>query len=132
MSRPTKEDPASYKGPREIIVTKNKCGFCATEDHDKCAHEIPWFEKLWICPCDCNKNWVPVDVGDVSMAPNGKTRKKRVKETQDEMRDVQLPAETGQPSDADETHGDMRERVDEDSDSGLEERGDDSDPESDG
>lgn len=129
MARPTKDDPESYKGPREIIITKNKCGFCATEDHHKCSHEIPWFEKLWICPCECNKNWVPVDVGDASMGPKPKTKKEK-KENANEVRDVQLPTETGQHDDVDETYGDLREAGDSDSEDGLEERGTDGDDES--
>lgn len=108
MSRPTKEDPASYKGPREIIITKNKCGFCATEDHNKCAHEIPWFEKLWVCPCDCNKNWVPVDVGDVSMAPKGKTGKRKPKETEDEVRTMRDDGDSGLDVETSESRGTLR------------------------
>ena len=82
-------DPRSYKGPRTPIVKKNPCGFCNTGDHDKCCHEIPWFEKLWICPCDCNKNWKPQDLGNEVT-----TKKKKVKEDEQErvnQRDEENP-----------------------------------------
>jgi hypothetical protein len=25
-------------------------------------HELAWFEKLWLCGCECNKDWKPVAV----------------------------------------------------------------------
>lgn len=67
MSRVNNDDPNSYKGPRTPIIKKHPCGFCNSGDHDKCCHEIPYFEKLWICPCTCNKNWVPKDLGTATI-----------------------------------------------------------------
>lgn len=131
MSRPVKEDPASYKGPREIIHMKGKCGFCSTEDHDKCAHEIPWFEKLWICSCDCNKNWVPVDVGDASMAPGGKTKKRKTKETEDEVRTVRDDGDPGFDEEDGEPRGTLRDDSGSDEgEAGMEEQPGDSDSDS--
>jgi hypothetical protein len=57
------EKPEDYKGPRTPIVTKHPCGFCNANDHHMCRHELAYYEKLWICPCTCNKNWVPKDLG---------------------------------------------------------------------
>lgn len=62
MAKPD-EKPQDYKGPRTPIITKNVCGFCNAGDHELCRHELPYYEKLWICPCECNKNWKPIDLG---------------------------------------------------------------------
>jgi hypothetical protein len=66
------EKPEDYKGPRTPIELKNPCGFCNASDHHMCKHELPYYEKLWICGCECNKGWKPVDLG-------GETKKRRVK-----------------------------------------------------
>jgi C4-type Zn-finger protein len=60
MARET-NDPDEWTGTRTVIPTV-ACGFCSTKDHNLCPHEIPWFDKLWICGCDCNKSWKPKDV----------------------------------------------------------------------
>jgi len=54
-------DPDEWTGTRTVLPYK-QCGFCSTDDHHLCPHEIPWFDKLWICGCDCNKSWKPKDV----------------------------------------------------------------------
>ena len=41
------------------ISKMQPCGWCATKDHDNCKHEIRYYEKLWICGCECNKDWIP-------------------------------------------------------------------------
>lgn len=70
------EKPQDYKGPREPIVTKNPCGFCNAGDHHMCRHELPYYEKLWICPCTCNKNWVPKDLGSAAKIKPTKRKEK--------------------------------------------------------
>ena len=117
MARP-EEKPQDYKGPREAIVMKHACGFCNAGDHHMCMHELPYYEKLWICSCECNKGWKPIDLGGES------SKRKRVK---DEVRDVQLPSQAGQPSDAREPSGDLREPVVQDGEDNLEGRPDDFD-----
>jgi hypothetical protein len=74
------EKPQDYRGPREPIVTKHPCGFCNAGDHPLCRHELPYYEKLWICPCDCNKGWVPQDLG--SAVKISKSKKREEKETE--------------------------------------------------
>jgi hypothetical protein len=99
MARP-EEKPQDYKGPREAIMMKHPCGFCNAGDHPLCRHELPYYEKLWICTCDCNKGWKPKDLGSTT------TEKKRRKT--DEVRDMQLPAEPEQPSDSTEPSTDVQ------------------------
>ena len=111
------QKPQDYKGPRTPIQLENPCGFCNASDHHLCVHELPYYEKLWICGCECNKGWKPIDLG-------GDTKKKRVK---DEVRDVQLPAEARQPSDVSEPSGDLRTEDLQDSEDSLEGRPDDFD-----
>jgi hypothetical protein len=66
------EKPQDYKGVRTPIQLENPCGFCNASDHHMCPHELPYYEKLWICGCECNKGWKPVDLG-------GETMKRRIK-----------------------------------------------------
>lgn len=33
-----------------------------TGDCKDCKHELGYYEKLWICGCECNKDWQPVAV----------------------------------------------------------------------
>lgn len=60
------------------------CGFCSTPSkYDEqgngihnCVHELPWFDKLWICSCECNSEWKPVAVvvekdGSLGPVPEG-------------------------------------------------------------
>ena len=51
-----------WVGTRQVIPLESKCGYCLETSHDKCPHEIAWYDKLWICGCDCNKSWKPVNV----------------------------------------------------------------------
>ena len=118
------QKPQDYKGPRTPIQLENPCGFCNASDHHMCMHELPYYEKLWICGCECNKGWKPIDLGGES------SKRKRVK---DEVRTVQLPNESG--SDADPTpasSGDLRESSSEGSSDSVEELGVDSNPDGSG
>jgi C4-type Zn-finger protein len=99
MARP-EEKPQDYKGPREAIIMKHACGFCNAGDHHMCMHELPYYEKLWICSCECNKGWKPKDLG--STTPEKKRRKI------DEVRDMQLPAEPEQLDNSTEPGSDVQ------------------------
>lgn len=113
------DNPSLYKGPRTPIVMSRICGFCNAKECNKCAHEIPYFEKLWICPCTCNKGWKPKDLG--GELPEKKRRKK------DEVRVLQLPDETGQPGEAGDAPGISVHGGSQDGSSSLEEQSDNSD-----
>ena len=53
--------PDEWFGTR--TVSKNSaCRFCLDTFHHNCAHEIAWFDKLWVCSCSCNASWVPKNV----------------------------------------------------------------------
>lgn len=84
------DNPLHYIGPRTPIITKHPCGFCNAKECNKCVHEIPYFEKLWICPCTCNKSWVPKDLGTVS-----KEKTKRKEKKNDEGRTSGEPSDGG-------------------------------------
>lgn len=80
------------------------CGFCSApttlgdgvlpEGQHNCVHELPFFDKLWLCSCECNSEWKPVAVvvekdGTIGAVPENlivaeymdtKTRKKKAKE----------------------------------------------------
>jgi hypothetical protein len=31
------------------------CGYCYTNDHDRCRPEIKWYDKVWYCYCETCK-----------------------------------------------------------------------------
>lgn len=33
----------------------HKCGWCITSHHKDCKRKIEYFDKVWLCECDCNK-----------------------------------------------------------------------------
>ena len=36
--------------------TSRVCGYCYTNDHERCRPEIKWYDKVWYCYCEtCNK-----------------------------------------------------------------------------
>jgi hypothetical protein len=41
------------------ILSKVNCGFCMTGHHTSCCiRTSPYYNKIWICPCDCDKSLV--------------------------------------------------------------------------
>jgi hypothetical protein len=74
------ETPESYTGPREVVWRKSKCGWCIDRLHETCVHEIPYYEKLWICGCECNKNWKPQAIGTKTEENKSDKRRKRGRE----------------------------------------------------
>lgn len=56
------DSPLDWYGVRTVIPMERKCGFCADKRCAGCPHEIAWYEKLWICGCECNLNYVPQKV----------------------------------------------------------------------
>jgi phosphosulfolactate phosphohydrolase-like enzyme len=64
------------------------------EGQHSCVREIPFFDKLWICSCECNSEWKPYAVvvekdGSIGAAPENlvvaeymthKAKKKQAKE----------------------------------------------------
>lgn len=64
MSSNNSKDQRSeeWTGTRQVIPLQGSCGFCRDTFHEKCCHEIGWYDKLWICGCSCNKAWKPVNV----------------------------------------------------------------------
>ena len=67
-----KEDPNAWFGTREVVYLERPCGFCQDSFHNNCAHEIGWFDKLWICGCTCNKSWKPMEVTVAKKTKEGK------------------------------------------------------------
>lgn len=94
------EMPQDYRGPRTVIRSKGTiCGWCLTQNHEDCKHELAYYDKLWVCSCTCNDSWVPQDVGTIEP----ETKKKRGK---DVLRDLPVSPEAGQEGSADSSHGD--------------------------
>jgi len=52
---------STWTGER-IVIPYESCGYCATGHHGGCRGEIGYFEKLWVCGCECNADWVPIAV----------------------------------------------------------------------
>jgi hypothetical protein len=103
MTKRLPENPQDYKGPRTPIRGKGTlCGWCNSDDHKNCKHELAYYEKLWICSCSCNDNWVPQDLGG-TIEPE--TKKKRGK---DVLRDLQVSANPGETGSVDSPHGEER------------------------
>jgi hypothetical protein len=72
-----------------------------TGHHDSCKHETSHYDRLWICPCECNKGWVPRDVGsgEIVEAPS----KKKVSSSEDDE-----PEEDDEPSETRAKNGTVR------------------------
>lgn len=34
-------------------VVRTLCGWCSTNDHDECKRELLWYEKHYVCKCEC-------------------------------------------------------------------------------
>ena len=76
------DNPEDYKGPRTVIRSKGTtCGWCMSEQHESCKHELAYYDKLWICNCKCNDNWIPQDVGTALEEKNDKRRRGRGKDS---------------------------------------------------
>jgi hypothetical protein len=77
-----------YRGSRKPIRLGFACYECnpwrvgfsveLEPNCEKCQHEMPWFEKLWICGCKCNDDWVPQQVGDPEFDPPAAKKKRHV------------------------------------------------------
>ena len=103
MARKSADDPSGWYGTRRVSWVM-PCGFCSApttlgdgvlpEGEHNCVHELPFFDKLWLCSCECNSEWKPVAVvvekdGTIGAVPENlivaeymdtKTRKKKAKE----------------------------------------------------
>ena len=108
MARAKSDNPQDYKGPRTPIRGKGTlCGWCNADDHENCKHELPFYEKLWICSCKCNDSWVPQDLGGPAEEKNDKRRVSRKDNratdddsTGDQLADEELPDEVSDSSDS--------------------------------
>lgn len=76
-------DPASYKGGR-YVSRGTICGWCIDGFHESCKHEHSFFDKLYVCRCDCNKDWVPQDLGTGEIKPVEKPKPKPIEITGEE------------------------------------------------
>ena len=74
------DSPDNWFGTRTVIQSETKCGWCITNDCANCHHELGYYEKLWICGCKCNVNWVPQAV-TVERKDHVETTKKRTTST---------------------------------------------------
>ena len=60
------DNPTDWAGTRKPRHMTIRCGWCMDADvftepryHASCIHEIGYFDALYVCPCDCNADWVP-------------------------------------------------------------------------
>lgn len=63
---PLSDSPDRWTGTRTVSLNLTCCGPCMdamvheTESyHEKCRHEVGWYDKLWVCGCECNAGWIP-------------------------------------------------------------------------
>lgn len=104
MATVRRDTPQNYTGGRVVHRIKAKCGWCMDAIHEKCKHETAYYEKLWLCGCECNKDWTPVDVGayEIVRAP-----KKEEEELPDDLPDVRVTADPGSDSSDEDPRGDV-------------------------
>jgi hypothetical protein len=79
-----------YKGSRKPVRLTTPCQECnrwrlgfgieLEPGCDKCKHETAWFDKLWVCGCKCNDDWVPQQVGDPEFDLPAAKKKRQVAE----------------------------------------------------
>ena len=63
MARSSNTDsPDNWFGTRRIVQMEIGCGWCLTNNCSGCKHELGYYDRLYICGCKCNTNWVPVAV----------------------------------------------------------------------
>lgn len=100
-SMPRREEPEDYKGGRVVVINTVPCGWCMTGYHTDCKHETSHYDRLWVCPCECNTGWVPQDLGsgEIFLDPP----KKRAVATDDDE-----PEDDGQPSELKAKNGTVR------------------------
>lgn len=98
-----KDSPLAWTGVRKVAWTNVPCGWCSTAlleesdegTHKGCAHEIAWYDNLWLCGCECNAEWKPRAVvvlkgGELGEVPEdlviaaAVARKRRSKKKQEE------------------------------------------------
>jgi len=80
-------------------VIRNKrtvCGWCQSEDCKNCKRQINYYDKIYLCGCDCAKDYWP----------EGQPREEE-KETENEVRTMRVSDEAGQHAESDDTPGDM-------------------------
>lgn len=59
------DSPENWGGTR-VPMLSTLCGWCQDalileqeSYHRGCRHETGYYDKLWVCGCDCNADWVP-------------------------------------------------------------------------
>lgn len=108
MARKSADDPSSWYGTREVSWVL-PCGHCTTPSSadvaagnpHRCIHELPWFEKLWLCGCECNKDWKPVAVvvekdGTIAPTPEGIVIREREERSSKSKKKQEQAAQTEQ------------------------------------
>lgn len=101
-----RDDPLDHKGPMQLIRNeRTKCGWCLSNDCEHCKPELTYYDRLYVCGCKCQDGYVPEGVRNGSIQLQ--EEKKRGKE--DDLRDVQLRTEAGQPEDVEDSPGELRE-----------------------
>jgi len=56
----------TWHGTRTVAWGAVPCGWCIDASitgqdsyHRGCKHEVAYYEKLWLCSCECNSEWTP-------------------------------------------------------------------------
>ena len=48
--------------------SKRICGFCMTRHHENCKPKITYYDKVWICECECREE--PNEITEESNSSN--------------------------------------------------------------
>lgn len=82
MARSSSTDSSeNWFGTRTVIRMEVSCGWCLTNNCSGCKHELGYYDRLYICGCKCNTNWVPVAVEVERKIEDAKTKTTRTRRT---------------------------------------------------
>ena len=122
-----RESPADHKGPMQLIRSvRTTCGWCLSQDCEHCKPELTYYDRIYVCGCKCQDEYVPQGVQDGSIQ-----LQEEKKGSKDDLRDMQLQPEARQHESSEDSPGELREPASsgEASDGSLEEQPADGNPE---
>lgn len=96
MAKSSSAVPGSTWSGERVVIPYESCGYCSTSQHSGCRGEIGYYEKLWVCGCECNADWVPIAV-----IVNNETKdenEKRMAEAIQKKQTTNQPARTSEES----------------------------------
>ena len=86
---------ANWSGERTVLPYQS-CGYCGTGHHADCRGELGYYDRLWVCGCECNADWVPIAVivNNETKEDNEKRLEKALQEKQSTYKSTRTSEES--------------------------------------